>query len=246
MSSNKFQYGDAGVDFNEERHQYSIGGRVISGVTSCISTIPDELRFNNNFIAKTILGTKVHELCEKVNKTGKRIHLNKIPKDLRGYMKGYYKFLNKAGFKILLAERRLFSRRYMFGGTADIIGIDCNGEYCIADIKTVTTMSPTVGLQLAGYMLAWNEWPKNTKLTTRWGIQLLPEGDYKLIQYTDPHDERVFLCKKVSYDWDKRNGMLNKGGNNGSNNSGGQSDRKGSDDASTEGRISLGSRPDYI
>lgn len=228
------------LDFDEETHTYRYKGVVVSGVTSCISHIPDELRFSSHFQWKTELGTRVHHICEKINLG--------LPYTLDGdtapYIAAYLDWKQNGGFKILHAEKRLFSRRHMFAGTADIIGIDPYGKRCIADIKTVTTLSPTVGLQLAAYKLAWNEFAKKGKeVETRWAIQLCPDGTYNLQKYTDPFDERVFICKKVAYEWDKRNGML-KGGNGG--NGSGQNGTEGSNGSGNSSEFSIGPRPSYL
>jgi hypothetical protein len=233
------------LEFDEPSHTYRYKGNIVSGVTSCISHIPEELKFNQHFIWKTELGTKVHHVCEAINVTGVRPRLEDLHEDLRPYVDAYCKFLDNAGFTIHHAEKRLFSRRHMFAGTADLIGVDCYGKRGIFDIKTVTTLTPPVALQLAAYKMAWNEWAKpGEEVESRWAIQLCPDGTYFLMQYTDPFDERVFVCKKIAYEWDKRNGMLKGGNGNGNNgNNGSTEESNGSGDGSGP---TLGDRPSYL
>lgn len=217
----------SGLEFDELSHSYKLDGKPVVGVTSCISHIPEDLLFNQNFIDKTEIGSETHRICEIINlqiihKEYLRAEWNDeyilsittcFPERVLGYVNGYLKWLDDhlgKDLEIQEAESKFHSRKHRVAGTGDIVGIYQTFK-AIIDIKTVNTMTPTVGLQLAAYKMMYNEMNEGNnkvgRIEKRWGLQLLPDEDYKMYAYVERTDERVFLCKKIAHEWDVRHNL---------------------------------------
>lgn len=210
--------------FDPFRHEYRLNGIKIPGVTSCLSDIPEELRFSSAFIRKTEIGKKVHDICESIalhmlNDGGKRRghRTFKMNPEQRGWVKhepvineyviGFRRWLDESKYTILEAEQKLVSIKYRYAGTCDIVARDDHGRLVIMDIKTTNGINPSVALQLAAYAQAYEEISEE-KVHHREVLLLEPEGTYKTKHYRDQRaDFHVFLCKLVSRNWDLANGL---------------------------------------
>lgn len=203
--------------FDEKAHIYTMDGVVVPSVTKMISTIPADLLMNSNFIRKTQIGTNTHSLSEYHIAKHMGWKGVKFPDltdneivDCDKYLNGFLLFIERESYVIIACELRVHSHKHGFAGTLDILALDSKGRLCILDIKTVAKLSPTVALQLAGYGFLFTETYGHLipeKVKSRSAIWLTGDNKYKLAHYIDKSDESVILCKAISYQWDKKNGV---------------------------------------
>lgn len=197
------------LTFDDFHHKYMLDGKPLPSVTSVISNVTEDLLLNSNFIRAGARGTIVHGICEKLN-NGEKVNLSELPEDINRYVQGYISFLNSGDYHVTHSEIRVYSVKYRYAGTVDIIGKNRKGQDVVMDIKTSAMVSPTASLQMAAYGHAIEEMrllgPK-TKIKERVVIWLTGDGNYQLVPYKDPTDMNTFVCKLVSFNWDKKNGM---------------------------------------
>lgn len=196
------------LTFDEVRHEYLLGGKPVPSVTKIISNISEDLMLSTPFIRKTAIGTNVHKVCEMIN-NGEKINVAALSEDIRPYVNGYIKFLQTAGYTVEVSEMRVFSAKYRFAGTLDIMATGPKGVKTIMDIKTSAIVSPTTALQLSAYEHCYremNKLPAKEKMD-RVCIWLTGDDNYELIHYKEVNDWNVFLCKLVSFNWDRKVGL---------------------------------------
>jgi hypothetical protein len=129
-------------------------------------------------------GKHVHDACKLYAYDD--LDVDSLDPAYKGYVEGYILFCNEHDFVIHQSEEIVYSDRLRTAGTFDIKGT-LDGKPMSADIKTSAIVSPTTGLQLAGYQLL-----DNKGFSHRYCIHLLPNGKYKPIPYTDPRDKQIF------------------------------------------------------
>lgn len=206
------------IGFDSFNHKYTINGQEALGVTSTINSIPPEMLYNSHFIRKGQIGTIVHTLAHELKTFGKVKSKKLLTNDTAPYFEGYQKFFKEAGFRVLLSEVMVGSLVWGYCGTVDDISLTPKDRVAVMDIKTSGIVSPTTALQTAGYALAADEMVSKgveplftalagKKVFERYSIWLTGDGDYKLIQYRDKGDIRVFLSALTFRQWKIRNGM---------------------------------------
>jgi ATP-dependent exoDNAse (exonuclease V) beta subunit len=92
-------------------------------------------------------GTRTHTALDNY------IVSKEIPTDqsIMPSFNGFMKFLDDHKFNIVSGDITLGSKKYGFGGRADGIIMDTEGNYIILDFKTSNFMSPDYHLQVAVY-----------------------------------------------------------------------------------------------
>ena len=192
--------------FNAEKHEYRVNGIVWPNVTGLIqefglvdfSNVPqDRLEY------KKVLGSAVDVACNYLD------HgiLDKASLDERliPYVQAYEKFCLVTGFEIDSERSQvpLVSRKWRFCGTNDMFG-NLEGERVIVDPKCTWVLYEPAGTQLAGYEMLWNENYPKEKVHRRYALQLKPNGNYDLKEYSDKTDFTDFqACLHLH--WQKRN-----------------------------------------
>ncbi len=96
-------------------------------------------------------GTQVHGLADALVR-GEEVA---VPEELAGHVDSYLRFLDDWQVEPLLVEVSVFSRRWRYGGTLDLIADLAGGGRWLLDIKT-SRSGPfgEVSAQLAGYRYA--------------------------------------------------------------------------------------------
>ena len=190
--------------FNEERHEYSIGGVILPSVTEiCRFLTMDVAEGANKEMrdAAAERGTRIHEACTMHDFEGDECE---VDGDIVGYVEAYAAF--KRDYKIaewLLYEHPMGSLERFYAGTLDRICY-MDGSPTIIDIKSGTTVNKLVwAAQLKGYeLLLRDEMEENhndefNPLDLRSAIlKLKKDGKYTL--YRDlPHGEIFFKCNEL-------------------------------------------------
>lgn len=196
------------LTFDEVRHAYLLDGKPVPSVTKIISNVTEDMMMSNSFIKAGVRGTTVHSICEKIN-LGEKVNIEQLPEDIDRYVQGYLSFVQGSGYSVTHSEMRVFSAKYRFAGTLDILARNKKGDLALMDIKTSAIVSPTTALQLAAYKMAVEEMGVlgKEKIKERACIWLTGDNSYELIHYKDPGDSNVFICKLVSHNWDRKVGL---------------------------------------
>jgi hypothetical protein len=218
------------IKFDAVNHQYHTpDGRACPSVTQVLPELPEHLKYNQNFIDKTELGTRVHFATQVIDCGGaplKPITLHvlntkclpddpdvpfaKYQEQDVPYVNAWIKCRQQHKMDIRAVEKRVFSVKYDYAGAVDRVAV-IEDALTIIDIKTVTELSPTVALQLAGYAIAYMEENGIKYPPDRVAVQLKPDGTFVWKKYQRNcfnYDSSVFLSKVVSAKWDLEN--LNK------------------------------------
>lgn len=118
-----------------------------------------EARFRSSGRAKNI-GTEAHDWIERYIKS--RI-LELQPPEMPDYppvlsaVEAYLDWERNAGdLEYISSERKVYSRKYMYSGTVDIL-LRINGELVVADLKTSKAIYPEYYIQCSAYASAISE-----------------------------------------------------------------------------------------
>ncbi len=136
-----------GLIFKEDTHQYFLEGIELVSVTKIISTYLNQYRGVPAELMKQAgaFGTAVHSMCEMW--IAQTLDIDALDPQLEPYLNGFLKFhAEKIGCDAVKVENKMFSKRLMLAGTADIIT-----PGAIYDIKTRAYSKKTDPLQLAAY-----------------------------------------------------------------------------------------------
>ena len=173
------------VQFEPIEHVYSLDGKALTGVTSILAVIAKpflipwavklqyEYTLKNStqdgtkyYITKDILETAKGEHTREKEEAGKRgteVHTqvdnyftkNEYPENFRA--RAIVDWIKQKGFKIVTNEKIVYSEKYWYAGTLDLLVQDQQGRYWIVDFKTSKNISAEYLYQMAGYEIAYCE-----------------------------------------------------------------------------------------
>jgi hypothetical protein len=215
------------LTFNEARHEYHLDGRLVPSVTqvlrgaglislvdfadqerklmvemgySTASLVPSEIL--QHALAR---GTRVHKACHYLSEG--LLDWDTVDEKDRPYVDAAAQFLADTRFELLLdqhgrpvgRELRLYSTRYVYAGTSDLVG-RWNGQLAIVDWKTGNPEDVCADLQLAAYENALREMPELAELLRlkpgdtilRCSVRLRKDGEYAPTPYNKPKHARDF------------------------------------------------------
>jgi|SRR5690554_2443358 len=189
------------LEFNAERHEYRVHGRIIPSVTQVLKPLNDLSHIPAHILnAKAELGTEVHKACELINEHG-GVDYGSLTERAAPYVEQYERFLAQSGFEPVLSERRVYSAKYGFAGTLDLWGY-LHGKAALIDLKNTVTIAPVCGPQSAAYELALAE-QDGLETEERYVLQLKPD-DYRLVPMNAADDRRTFLAALHIHFWINR------------------------------------------
>lgn len=182
-----------GLEFNAEKHIYTINGVRVPSVTEIVGMISG-LKFAERtpvIEAAAERGTAVHELCEQYDFDELP---DEIDQDLAMYLMAYIRFCKDYNVTWEYIELPLGSENHGFAGTIDRVGI-IDGKRLIVDLKTTSNMDKIskimLSLQLAAYSWLCNandiRQPDNYCIPVAdcIGVQLMADGNYKVHRVED-------------------------------------------------------------
>lgn len=189
--------------FDPVRHEYRLDGRVVPSVTQLLTPIQDWSGIPKSVLeAKAILGTAVHRACE-LDEDG-LLDEETLDERIEPYLRAFKKFKAEKRPKLLANEKRLFHLTLGYAGTLDRL-YEIDGWPWIIDLKTAVAHNPWVGVQLAGYVgLVEASELKPEKAIVRGGLNLRPDGTYRLHPCTDPTDWPTFVSLLTLHNWRQR------------------------------------------
>lgn len=178
-------------DFDEEKHAYTVGGKIYPGVTSvissCLGSNPFWTEFGRDF------GRAVHKAIHYYSDGD--LDFNLLDDRIKPRIDAYVRFCEDKQFKSDLSEQALYHPKYRYCGMIDQAQID----RVVPDFKCGQHL-PEHGLQLAAYVHLL----PNPYIYDRWGVQLKEDGKYKIEVYKKTNlsnDFNIFLSMLNIYNW---------------------------------------------
>lgn len=192
------------LTFNEEKHEYRVGGVVVPSVTTILSAVG---LYDFDFVSSETLavaaerGKIVHTYIEWYEQG--ELDESTIDPELAGYFESYIK-MKDAGLlpeRPSAIEKRLYSAKFKYAGTLD----QMYGNDWINDIKT-GLLGAEHGLQLSAYWMAEHEslTDKPRRLTCSY---LHRDGTCgSLVEYK--YEPLIWLSVLTDYNWRVKNGKI--------------------------------------
>jgi hypothetical protein len=190
------------IEFFEDRHEYRIDGAVVPSVTQVLEPIRRELGGNAEVLEyKRSIGKALDlaiELHERNDLDFESLDVAVVP-----FFEAWISFKRDSGFRVLLNQPIVHSRKLRFAGRPDLIGTRSVSTMTpdeLLDTKCVWTIDPVTAIQTAGYSMAALE-SHGVRIKKRGGVQLLRDAKYKFHPYTNPADENVFKSCLLIHAW---------------------------------------------
>jgi hypothetical protein len=199
---------DAGVQFDEAEHTYTVSGKVLPSVTTILKAAltfggasPDVLR---NAMER---GTAVHKAVE-LELEGTLDHDELDPR-IAPYLQQFNNFRAATAFRATHCEQVVHSERYGYAGMLDLLGTFPalrHDEIAEVDIKSGLVMPVTVGPQTSGYEIAARETLRigSHIRIKRYALQLRPDF-WKLHPLQNALDSTTFLSAVHLWRWCRDN-----------------------------------------
>lgn len=195
------------LEFNAERHEYSLDGVVIPGysrIAQDLGLIDYSHVRQRDLDWKAEVGKAVHTAIF-LNNTNE-LDMNSLDEVVMSYFKSWLMFVEFYQPKILTeySEKPICSIKWRYGVTPDIIA---DIKYLtVLELKTVASMNPVIALQTESQKLAVEETYK-LKIKQRWGLQLIPNAMPKLEVYTSVTDSTNWLSAVNIWHYKERNNL---------------------------------------
>lgn len=180
--------------FDEDKHEYFIGGKKVPSVTEICSMLSSGKYPAGAAVIEQAKrrGTAIHELCEALDYDEDGIAQIEIEAEAFDYVKAYWSFKRDYQFpEWEYIERPLYSSEGMFAGTVDRIGI-IDGRRIIVDLKSTSSMDRvsklSLACQLQGYyrLAEANGIDINLRdFQNSMGVQLKKDGTYSTFSVKD-------------------------------------------------------------
>lgn len=183
-------------EFIEDVHTYLLDSRPIPSVTQILASVFGNQFWYDDWYANR--GTALHLAIQYLNRG--TLDINSVDPEIMGRLNAYERFLKETGLKIIDSEKSLYSTKYRYAGTIDLIMSGHNNQYIIGDIKS--SVEPKADLQVAGYSLLYTEKPIK-KLCS---IELKSNGSYAM-RWVDNIKlaQRTFLACLTVYNFKIKN-----------------------------------------
>ena len=191
------------LQFDPKRHIYKLDGKIIPNVTQIINElIPIQYKPGDWYLQR---GSAVHACAALI---AKDVDFE-FDQRISGQVGAIRKFFREVQPEVLAIEKMLYSEQYRFAGTLDLF-IKIDRKYCLIDYKSSISID-RLGLQLAGYSLAFNEELLKAKVTYGIGIEINETGKYKMTELLDIRKwQREFLALRATYAVRERLGLNKK------------------------------------
>lgn len=194
------------VAFDAGRHEYRLDGRYVPNVTRILAPLHDFSGIRGDVLEhKRQVGEAVHaairlELEDDLDAAS-------VDPAVEGYLQAWRRFVAETSFECFLSERIVYSGKYRYAGTLDLVGVVC-GKESLLDAKCTVGIHPSVRLQTAAYLQAASEAGLVRSAAKRYGLMLKPDGAYVLEPFADRNDLAIFLAMLSVHNWSVRHGLL--------------------------------------
>lgn len=189
------------ISFNEEKHEYRVGGILTPSVSQILQAqgLMDSFRHNEVALSN---GTAIHRALELHDKG--TLDYSKLDKRLQKCIDLWQDFKSDHGIKVLEIEKRV-SMGVLYAGTIDRVA-QCVGTKAIIDFKSGNPQD-WAGLQTALYAMAYD--PKDYMNYERYCLKIHWDLDRVIYKpYKDKNDFNVAMAMATTYHWKKNHGYL--------------------------------------
>lgn len=139
-------------------------------------------------------GSLVHSMVEAFQEKKRQEDL--FPSHLQGYMDGFEKFLTEHQMTIESQEQTVFSNKYKYAGTLDLL-TTAGGKRFLIDIKTGKDIYDEATLQVSAYQYALEE--QGVMVDERRIVLLNEDGSIKVV--APPYEIDTFLSALNVWKW---------------------------------------------
>ena len=198
------------IDFNAEKHEYSVGGVKIPSVSEILAPLSaDRYADLNPWMLKAAAerGTAVHEATQLMD-------YGFTPEDdaeLNPYLLAYQTFLCEHEVEWRMIENIVsYSRGFkdelpIYAGTVDRYGV-IDEKLAVVDIKTYASMSTDAMLNASRQTALYRDAIEHSELFSiddplidRFILHLRKDGSYRLINLSDFDNKRGFNSRDVAW-----------------------------------------------
>lgn len=186
--------GGGGVNtFDPITHTFKINGVAVPSVTQALKGVGiiDDRFYTDEARER---GIAVHAACHYLDE--ECLEWSTVAPEIVPYVEAYQRFKEESDFVPAMIEEPVFNEQYFYGGILDRTGL-LNGQAVLLDLKSGDP-EPWVSLQLGGYSACLAKHHK------RFSLQLKDNGKYKLQEYIDPSDIKIFLSCVAIANWKSR------------------------------------------
>jgi len=188
----------AGLVFCPEHHIYWFGGQRVPSVTGILRGLDSYVHVDADVLeAARQRGIAVHSATQ-FDDDGE-LDMNTVDDMIRPYLFAWRSFRKESGFEPLHQEGRVYSPKYRYAGTYDVIGF-MGGKRVLIDKKSGDQVPLAAGPQTAAYAAAYEE-AGGDRIQKRYVVQLRSNGDYQLIPYGASDDLQCFLAHLQIHRW---------------------------------------------
>jgi len=193
----------ATIEFNEERHEYTVDGAIIPSVTQILQPLHDFSDVPADVLQHAARrGKAAHKAAEDYDKG--TLDVDALPAEIVPYAAAWVRFIEESGAKVEGIEQLGYHKKYRYAGTYDRT-LQLNKELWLVDIKTTAIASPVAALQTAAYA-ALHDQGRGKKIKRRGTVLLKNTGAYELVAWDDPNDINVFLSLVNIHNWRSQHG----------------------------------------
>lgn len=195
------------LKFNPETHTYTWNDKIVPSVTQVIgewirlkgtdyyvNVFTGTVIYADKFEAAGEIGRAIHKACAYIAK-GVDVNMEVIDPTLVPPLGQFKKWMSDFKVKLLHVETPMYSTKYVFTGTPDILCEISENKNLIAlvDIKT-GLHNDMAGVQTAAYEILAREYLKIKKIIKRYELVLPRNGNnYKFIPLDNKDDYIFFL-----------------------------------------------------
>ena len=188
------------IQFNEERHEYSVNGLIVPSVSEIIRPLMVDVAEKGKPWLRDIAaarGTRIHEATMLLD-YGEEVE---VDPDIAGYLKAYQRFLDDYNPKWEGIETIVYHDGLGYAGTIDRYGI-VDGRKAVVDIKTGAYNKYPMCAQLGAYITALAKMT-GFRAENAFDLMLSKDGTYQ-IKYIDHVASSLFVDCLSIYDITKR------------------------------------------
>jgi len=172
--------------FEPDAHVYRIGGRKVPGVTKVLADLIPGWAASDWYMRR---GQVVHA-CAALCAQDKAFEHSP---EVDGQVKAIRRYLDEVRPRITEIERQVYSRRYQYAGTLDLM--DGNK---VVDYKA--SIGPSLPYQLAAYAIAYGETEGCADPRQGYGVEIRADGTFKCTEVFDFRRYKAeWLCLLSAY-----------------------------------------------
>ena len=192
------------IDFDEEKHEYSVGGAKIPSVSEILAPLSAE-RYGelNPWMVKAAAarGTAVHEACELIDYGADP----EEDAEIDGYLVAYQSFLldhdvSWQDIEKIVCYIRAAGELPLFCGTVDRYGM-VDGRNAVVDLKTYASLSTdaqlTASCQTTLYADAIES--RGGEIEARYILHLRKDGTYRLVDLGEWDNKHGFNSRDTAW-----------------------------------------------